>query len=69
MLLATCRAAGATNDPAKTQELLKTGEAKIPRATFVEAMAAALFDESQLYAYNKLDQPDKMKIFCSISMT
>jgi hypothetical protein len=65
VLLATCRAAGATNDPAKTQELLKTGEAKIPRATFVEAMAAALFDESQLYAYNKLDQPDKMKIFCS----
>ena len=61
VLLATCRAAGAKNDPAKAQDLLKTGEAKIPRAAFVEAMAAALFEESQLYAHNKLDQPDKMK--------
>jgi len=65
VLLATCRAAGAKNDPAKAQDLLKTGEAKIPRAAFVEAMAAALFEESQLYSRTKLDQPDKMKIFCS----
>ena len=65
VLLATCRAAGAKNDPAKAQDLLKTGEAKVPRAAFVGAMAAALFEESQLYSHNKLDQPDKMKIFCS----
>jgi predicted pyridoxine 5'-phosphate oxidase superfamily flavin-nucleotide-binding protein len=65
MLLATCRAAGAKNDPAKAQDLLKAGEAKVPRAAFVQAMADALFAESQLYAHNKLDQPDKMKIFCS----
>ncbi|MGA3042748.1 MAG: hypothetical protein ABSF54_18380 [Bryobacteraceae bacterium] len=65
VLLAACRAAGAKNDPAKAQDLLKTGEAKVPRAAFVEAMAAALFEESQLYAQNKLAQPDKMKIFCS----
>ena len=26
-------------------------------------MAAALFDESQLYGHNKLDKPDTMKIF------
>jgi hypothetical protein len=64
VLLAVCRAAGAKNDPAKAQDLLKTGEAKIPRGIFVEAMAAALFDESKLYAHNKLDQPDKMKVFC-----
>jgi|SRR5580658_978076 hypothetical protein len=65
VLLATCRAAGAKDDPAKAQELLKTGEAKVPRAAFVEAMATALFDESQLYGHNKLDKPDTMKIFCS----
>jgi hypothetical protein len=65
VLLATCRAAGAKNDPAKAQDLLKTGEAKVPRAAFVEAMAAALFEESQLYSLNRLGQPDKMKIFCS----
>jgi hypothetical protein len=65
VLLAACRAAGAKNDPAKAQDLLKTGEAKVPRAAFVEAMASALFEESQLYAQNKLGEPDKMKIFCS----
>jgi hypothetical protein len=65
VLLATCRAAGAKDDPAKAQDLLKTGEAKVPRAAFVQAMAAALFEESQLYSQNKLGQPDKMKIFCT----
>jgi len=65
VLLSTCRAAGAKSDPAKAQDLLKAGDAKVPRAAFVEAMAATLFEESQLYARNRLDQPDKMKIFCS----
>jgi hypothetical protein len=65
VLLAACRAAGAKNDPAKAQDLFKTGEAKVPRAAFIEAMATALFEDSQLYAHNKLDQPDKMKIFCT----
>jgi hypothetical protein len=27
-------------------------------------MAVALFDASQLYSRTKLDQPDKMKVFC-----
>jgi hypothetical protein len=65
VVLAACRAAGAKNDPAKALDLLKTGDAKVPRATFIQAMAAALFEESQLYSHNKLDQPDKMTIFCS----
>ena len=39
VLLAACRAAGAKNDPAKAQDMLKTGEAKVARAAFVEAMA------------------------------
>lgn len=65
VLLGVCRAAGAQDDPGKAQDLLKTGDAKVPRATFVYAMAKALFDESQLYTRDKLDQPDKMKIFCT----
>ena len=65
VLLATCRAAGARDDPAKAQDLLKTGDAKVPRATFIYAMAAALFEESQLYNRSRMDDPDKMKIFCS----
>ncbi len=64
ILLATCRAAGAEGDPAKAQDLLKSGEAKIPRATFVQAMATALYEQSQLYSHNKLDDPDKIKIIC-----
>ncbi|HUE00355.1 MAG TPA: hypothetical protein VMR62_12345 [Bryobacteraceae bacterium] len=65
VLLATCRAAGAKNDPAKAQDLFKTGEAKVARADFVSAMANALYEQSQLYARNKLDQPDKLKVFCA----
>jgi hypothetical protein len=65
VLLSTCRAAGAKDDPAKAQDMLKTGDAKVSRAAFVEAMATALFDASQLYSRTKLDQPDKLKVFCS----
>jgi hypothetical protein len=65
VLLAACAAAGAPEDPAKTQELLKTGTFQIPRATFAMAMARALFDSSQLYSVRKIADPEKMKIFCN----
>ena len=59
VLLAACRAAGASNDTAKTEELLKTGAATVPRATFMTAMADSLFRFSQLYVTDKLDEPQK----------
>jgi len=65
ILLAACAAAGAPEDPAKTQELLKPGTFQVPRATFVMAMANTLFDESQLYNIRKIADPGKMKIFCN----
>lgn len=65
VLLDTCRAAGAKNDPAKALDLLKTSDAKVPRAAFVQAMASALYEQSQLYTRNKLDEPEKFKIFCT----
>jgi hypothetical protein len=65
VLLAACAAAGAPDDPAKTQELLKAVEPKVSRAVFVTAMASALFDASQLYTRQKLDDPEKMKILCT----
>jgi len=65
MLLAACAAAGAPEDLAKTQELLKPGTFQVPRATFVMAMANTLFDESQLYSIRKIADPGKMKIFCN----
>jgi hypothetical protein len=64
VLLAACAAAGAADDPAKTQELLKAPDPKVSRAVFVTAMATALFDQSQLYTRQKLDDPEKMKILC-----
>lgn len=61
VLLAACRAAGAPNDTAKTEQVLKTGVAPVPRATFMAAMAESLFQFSQLYVTDKLDQPLKMQ--------
>ena len=65
VLLAACAAVGAPEDVAKTQGIFKAPDAKVARATFVTAMAAALFDESQLFSRQKLDDPEKMKIFCT----
>src|SRR5579863_8028115 len=65
VLLASCAAAGAPDDTAKGEQLLKPGTLTVPRAAFVTAMANTLFEESQLYSQRKIDDPDKMKIFCS----
>jgi len=65
ILLTTCAAAGANDDPAKTQEIMKAPDPKVPRAGFVVAMASVLFDQAQLYSRQKLDDPEKMKLFCA----
>jgi hypothetical protein len=65
VLLAACAAVGAPDDLAKTQEVLKTPDAKVPRAVFLTAMANSLFDQSQLFSRQKLDEPDKLRVFCS----
>jgi hypothetical protein len=65
VLLATCDAVGAPEDTAKARELLKPGTLQIPHAAFMTAMASSLFDQSQLYGPRKIDDPDKVKIFCS----
>ncbi|MFB3829112.1 MAG: hypothetical protein ACE15B_20260 [Bryobacteraceae bacterium] len=64
VLLAACQAAGAPGDAAKAQAMFKAGDAKVPRGQFVLAMAAVLHDSAQLFTRNKLDQPDKLQIFC-----
>ena len=65
VLLATCAAAGAPEDPAKTQELLKAGTLQVPRAAFMTAMATTLFEESKLYGQRQIDNPERVKIFCT----
>jgi hypothetical protein len=68
VLLAACRAAGAPGDTARTEQILKSPDkspdATVPRATFEMAMAQDLFNASQLYSPRKLDEPQKLAIFC-----
>ena len=65
VLLQACAAAGAPDDVAKAQDLLKAGSLQVPRAVFVTLMASTLFDESKLYGMRQIDKPDRVKIFCN----
>jgi hypothetical protein len=64
ILMAACRAAGAPDDPAKGESVLKDPEAKVPSATFAIAMANSLYSLSQIYTPLKADEPEKLRIFC-----
>ena len=63
-LMAAGRAAGSPNDPAKTLETMKNGDAKRPRAEFLAAMAQELFDRTDLFGSTKLDLPNRTKMMC-----
>jgi len=64
VLLMTCRAVGAPDDTAKTQELFKSPPVKVPRATFLLAFAEAFYDLSALFGPKKLDQPQRLGALC-----
>jgi len=64
VLLAACRAAGAPDDSAKGESILKNPDAAVPRATFTMAMAETLYSLSQIYMPLKADEPEKLRIFC-----
>jgi hypothetical protein len=57
-------AVGSGNDPAKTLEALKTGEAKVSRTAFLAAVAQELFDRADLYSGTKLDLPNRARMLC-----
>jgi hypothetical protein len=63
ILLVACSAAGAPDDAAKTESILKDPGATVPRAVFAMAMAQSLYNASQLYTQRKLDDPVKLTIF------
>jgi hypothetical protein len=60
---AACAAVGAPEDVAKAQAVFATQPVQVPRETFLLAMANALFEQSQLYSREKLDQPPRMQVF------
>lgn len=61
VLLAVCRAAGAPNDAARTDEILSHASALIPRASFESTVSEILTLESALFSRDKLDDPDKLQ--------
>jgi hypothetical protein len=56
--------AGSPNDPAKTLETLKSGEAKRPRPDVLAALAKELFDRTDIFGPTKLDLPNRTKMLC-----
>ena len=60
VLLAVCRAAGAPNDTARTEEILGHASALVQRATFQNALSQILIAESSLFSREKLDDPEKL---------
>jgi hypothetical protein len=63
VLLAICRAIGAGQDTAKAQQVFKSGPVEIDRPTFLLAMANSMADQSELFARDKLDRPDRVELF------
>jgi hypothetical protein len=61
VLLAVCRAAGAPNDTARTEEVLGHASALIPRTSFEGTISELLNLESSLYARDKMDDPEKLE--------
>lgn len=55
---------GAPDDAARTLELLRTGQASVPRGAFISAAAKAMYDLSALYGPTRLDLPNRLQMLC-----
>ncbi|MGD0049021.1 MAG: hypothetical protein ABSE42_18630 [Bryobacteraceae bacterium] len=62
VIRAMCRANGTEGDSAQVLEKFKAGEVTTPRATFVYAAVKMLFEVSDIFAANKLDEPQHSKV-------
>ncbi len=69
VLVATARATGSGDDTTKAQALFKTSPVKVPRSTFTQAMAFALYDDAMLYDQKKLDEPNRMDLMLKRAST
>jgi len=63
-VLALCELAGSPGDSAKVLDKFKAGEVKLPRATYLYGAAKLLYDNSELFGSNKLDQPQRLTVMC-----
>jgi hypothetical protein len=62
VIRAVCQANGTEGDSAQALERFRAGEVKTPRATFLYAAAKTLFDVSEVFSPNKMDQPQRRKV-------
>ena len=62
VIRAVCQANGTEGDSAQALERFRAGEVKTPRGTFLFAAAKTLFDVSDVFSANKLDQPQRRKV-------
>jgi hypothetical protein len=65
VLLATCEAAGAPDDPAQTQQMFNAGSVEVPYDVFAVAMARNLHEHAKIFGRGKLDKPEHMELFCN----
>jgi hypothetical protein len=65
VLLSVCRATGNQDDSAKTLEIFKAGEVRIPRPVFLLSAAAGLHQLTDLFTPAKLDQPNRTRLLCT----
>jgi hypothetical protein len=59
-----CKLTGNPDDPAKALDFFKTTPVQVKRETFLFAAAQILYDESQIFSGNKIDQPLRLKAMC-----
>jgi hypothetical protein len=64
VLLAACRAVGAPDDAAKAQQIFKSDTIQVEWPVLANALAAAAYDQSLLFARDHLDRPDRLEYFC-----
>ena len=62
VIRAVCQAQGTEGDSAQALERFRSGEVKTPRTTFLYAAAKTLFDVSDVFTLNKLDQPKRRRV-------
>jgi hypothetical protein len=59
-LLSTANAVGARGKAVKAKEAFSGGEAKIPQAVFLPALAFSLFETAEMFGPKKLNQPNRV---------
>jgi hypothetical protein len=61
---AAAAAVGAPHDTARARALFQTPETQIPSETFLEGMAELLFEQSDLFAPQRMGRPDRFTLMC-----